>query len=199
MGGGLVLFGIGGDVSGGLFDAFSDSRSGGGGSDVIEDRIEDNKERASQPGPRQEAALADLVRDYASLASAKLTGEEPDVEGATEDYAEVVRYWERYERLADPPDPAAATYAVQAYQAVQKPERALEVAQVLAERDNSTNSYLTLMDIAAQAGNTRIRDLAASKALDLAGPGERPTVRQRIQAAKQPQTTPGTSTTPGGG
>src|ERR671914_171088 len=29
MGGGLVLFGIGGDVSGGLFDAFSD-RSGGG-------------------------------------------------------------------------------------------------------------------------------------------------------------------------
>src|ERR671914_482748 len=45
MGGGLVLFGIGGDVSGGLFDAFSDRQGGGGSNTLAEDRIE-------RPDPR---------------------------------------------------------------------------------------------------------------------------------------------------
>jgi len=35
MGGGLVLFGIGGDVSGGLFDAFKDQSSSG--NSIVED------------------------------------------------------------------------------------------------------------------------------------------------------------------
>ena len=38
MGGGLVLFGIGGNTSGGLFDAFSGG-GGGGGNDATEKRI----------------------------------------------------------------------------------------------------------------------------------------------------------------
>ena len=45
MGGGLVLFGIGGDVSGGLFDAFSDRSNSG--NDVVEERVEKSEE---QPG-----------------------------------------------------------------------------------------------------------------------------------------------------
>ena len=57
MGGGLVLFGIGGDVSGGLFDAFS---GGGGGRQRQRERsrsaIEENEERV-KANPRDEAAL----------------------------------------------------------------------------------------------------------------------------------------------
>ena len=68
MGGGLVLFGIGGDVSGGLLDAFK----GGGGSRAatapIEDRIDKQEERVERPRSN-EAALQELVRDYYSLAT----------------------------------------------------------------------------------------------------------------------------------
>ncbi|MBA3437689.1 MAG: hypothetical protein H0U14_06795, partial [Thermoleophilaceae bacterium] len=41
LGGGLVLFGIGGDVSGGLFDAFSERGGGSGnGNGIIEERVD---------------------------------------------------------------------------------------------------------------------------------------------------------------
>ncbi len=60
MGGGLVFFGIGGDVSGGLFDAFSDRSSSG--NSIVEDRIDENEEKL-ETNPNDEAALTDLIRD----------------------------------------------------------------------------------------------------------------------------------------
>src|SRR5918998_4905826 len=69
MGGGLVLFGIGGDVSGGLFDAFSDNRSGGGtDNSQLEDRIERQEQRL-KTSPGNEAVLAELVRLNHQVAS----------------------------------------------------------------------------------------------------------------------------------
>ena len=72
MGGGLVLFGIGGDVSGGLFDAFSE-RSGntGGGNDLVEKRIERNEKKVKAAPQGSEAARKALVRDYYQLAVAQ--------------------------------------------------------------------------------------------------------------------------------
>src|ERR687893_2239582 len=69
MGGGLVLFGIGGDVSGGLFDAFSDRSGNTSSDDTVEKRIERNEERVAQGGRAREAALKELVRDYYALAT----------------------------------------------------------------------------------------------------------------------------------
>ena len=40
MGGGLVLFGIGSDQSGGLFDAFSGENAGGSATEAIDERID---------------------------------------------------------------------------------------------------------------------------------------------------------------
>src|SRR5918996_1483330 len=62
MGGGLVFFGIGGDVSGGLFDAFSE-RGGGSGN-----AIDENEEKL-ETNPKNEAALKDLARDWYQLAT----------------------------------------------------------------------------------------------------------------------------------
>src|SRR4029078_2135841 len=62
MGGGLVLFGVGGDVSGGLLDAFK----GGGGSSgdsALQDQIE-KQEKRLQAHPQNEALLQALVRNY---------------------------------------------------------------------------------------------------------------------------------------
>src|ERR687894_2871728 len=67
MGGGLVLFGIGGDVSGGLFDAFSDRSGSGSASEDLQERI-DNREERLAANPQSEATLKALLRDYHALA-----------------------------------------------------------------------------------------------------------------------------------
>ena len=70
MGGGLVLFGIGGDVSGGLFDAFSDRSESGGVAPIVEKRVEANEKRLAA-APENVALLKELVRDQYSLATAR--------------------------------------------------------------------------------------------------------------------------------
>ena len=62
MGGGLVFFGIGGDVSGGLIDAFG-GRDGGGqdANSQLEERIDRQQERL-KASPQNAAILAELVR-----------------------------------------------------------------------------------------------------------------------------------------
>src|SRR5215217_1853701 len=103
MGGGLVLFGIGGDVSGGLLDAF---KGGGGpsGDSAFQDRI-DKQEQRLQANPRNEAVLQRLVRDYYSLAtSQRESGSVGFPADAKDDLRQAGTYWQRYSELADKPD-----------------------------------------------------------------------------------------------
>src|SRR3712207_7222288 len=68
MGGGLVLFGIGGDVSGGLVDAITQGSGGGdGGSDRLRDR-EETLVRRTTANPQDAAAWAELARTRSQLA-----------------------------------------------------------------------------------------------------------------------------------
>src|ERR1700754_2740003 len=71
LGGGLVLFGVGGSVSGGLLDAFKGG--GGGGSSVdraLQDRV-DREEARLATNPQNAAVLQNLVRDYYQLATSQ--------------------------------------------------------------------------------------------------------------------------------
>ncbi len=65
MGGGLVLFGIGGDVQGGILDAFTENR--GNAVEQIEDRVED-AEAATRSNPRDARAWAVLAEARYQLA-----------------------------------------------------------------------------------------------------------------------------------
>src|SRR5215210_1657940 len=103
MGGGLVLFGIGGDVSGGLLDAFK----GGGGSSgdtALNDRIDKQEERL-QKTPQNQVILQSLVRDYYSKATqtreSSATTFPPD---AKDDLRKAGAYWNRYVAAADKPN-----------------------------------------------------------------------------------------------
>src|SRR5215208_2285988 len=65
MGGGLVLFGIGGDVQGGLFDAFSQNQ--GSVSDQTKKRVED-AEKATQARPQDADAWRNRAEAQYQLA-----------------------------------------------------------------------------------------------------------------------------------
>src|SRR5688572_11998115 len=61
MGGGLVLFGIGSDQSGGLFDAFSGENSGGGSATESIDKQIDAQLAKTRANPKDAAAWAQLA------------------------------------------------------------------------------------------------------------------------------------------
>jgi hypothetical protein len=186
MGGGLVLFGIGGDVSGGLLDAF---RGGGGPSadSALEDRIDRQEERL-RANPQNQAVLANLVRDYYSLASSQReSGAVGFPDDAKDDLRQAGAYWQRYYEAADNPSPDVAGYALQIYDVggLNQPKETVRAAQVLAEQANDAPSYLRLVLYAARAGDTRTADLAGQKAVDLAPKAQQKQIEKQVEQFKK--------------
>jgi len=199
MGGGLVFFGIGGDVSGGLFDAFSDRSSSG--NSIVEDRIDEN-EKKLETDPKDAAALKDLARDWYQLAT-----QEADATGAFSDegkerLAEADAAWQSYLDL-DPknPDAALAGLMVNVYAptALNKPDEGAEAAEIVAvatPKADAAQAYLQLATFAAAAGQDRKADLAGKKAVQLAPKNQRSTVKQLVEQATQAPPPASTTTTP---
>ena len=186
MGGGLVLFGVGGSVSGGLLDAF---KGGGGPSadSAFKDQINKREERLQQ-NPQNEVILANLVRDYYSLASSQRPeGSVGFPADAKDDLQKAGSYWQRYSKLAANPSPAVAGYAIQIYDVngLNRPKQAQQAASILAKDANDTPSYLRLVSYAARAGDTRTADLAGQKAVDLAPKGQKKLIEKQIEALKK--------------
>jgi hypothetical protein len=188
LGGGLVLFGIGGEVSGGLVDAF---KGGGGGNtdSALRDRAESQEERLAK-SPQNEAVLQNLIRDYYSLATAQReSGTIGFPEESRDELRKAAGYWQRYVEAADgEPSAEAARYASLIYDAgaLNRPKEALRAAQIVAREANDVASYLNLVSIAALAKDTRTADLAATKAVDLAPKDQRKAVKREAEARKQP-------------
>ena len=196
MGGGLVLFGIGGDVSGGLFDAFKDQSSSG--NSIVEDRIDRNNDKL-ETDPKNAAALQELARDWYQLAT-----QESDATGAFTDegkerLAKSDDAWQRYLDL-DPkkPDPALAGLMVNVYgpTALNKPAEGAEAAEIVTTKQPTAQGYLQLATFAAQAGQDRKADLAGQKAIQLAPKNQRSTVKQLIEQATQAAPPASTTTQP---
>jgi hypothetical protein len=189
MGGGLVLFGIGGDVSGGLVDAF---KGGGGGSSTdsaLEDRVDKAEERLAA-NPQNAAVLQNLIRDYYSLAtSQRESGTIGFPTDARDELRKAGEYWQRYTTVVTgEPSAEAARYALQVYDvaALNRPKEAQRAAAILAQASNDVASYLRLVAYAARAGDTRTADLAAEKAVDLAPKDQRKQVKQQAEQLKKP-------------
>jgi hypothetical protein len=187
LGGGLVLFGVGSNVSGGLLDAF---KGGGGpsGDSALNSRI-DKQEKRLKASPQNEVILQSLVRDYYSRATqARQSGSgasfPPD---AKDDLRKAGGYWTRYAATADKPNPGTAGYALQIYDvgALNKPKEAAKAASILAQAGNDTASYLRLVSYAARAGDKRTADLAGQKAIDLAPKAQRKLVEKQVAALKK--------------
>lgn len=191
MGGGLVFFGIGGDVSGGLFDAFSE-RGGGGdsGNSAIEKRIDRNEERVNA-NPQSEPARRELVRDYYQLATVQTSDQDPGFPAdARDELRKAADNWQAYLALEpERVDSSLARVALQIFDptALNRPKAAQEAARVIAESENDTAGYLALVQYATLAKDTRTADLAGQKAVDLAPRAERAEVRAQVKQLKTPQ------------
>lgn len=188
MGGGLVLFGIGGEVSGGLFDAFSDRSDGGNGNSQLEQRIDRNEKRLAA-SPADEALLAALVRDNFALASGRLeSGASEYPPEAKGDLRKASTYWVRYVDAADEPSDSLARVALNIYDpgGLNQPKQAQRAMQIVAERQNTYEVYLALVQRSVTAGDTRTADLAGQKAVDLAPKDLRKQVRKQVEQLKQP-------------
>jgi hypothetical protein len=188
MGGGLVLFGVGGSVSGGLLDAFKGGGGGPSGDTQLRDRVKREEERLAK-NPQNPALLQNLVRDYYSLATSQRgSGTVGFPADAKDELRKAGQYWQRYTKtVKGDPSPEAARYALQVFDvsALNKPKEAEKAAAILAKDSNDVASYLRLVSYAALAGDTRTADLAAKKAIDLAPKAQRKQVKQQVEAIKK--------------
>ena len=188
MGGGLVFFGIGGDVSGGLFDAFSE-RSGNQSN--VDETFKERRDQAQEQlrvNPRDEDAWKALVRANFQLASSQLPqGALSYPEDARDELQASARAWERYLALdPDPLDESLARLMLQTYGqgALNQSDKLVDTAELIARSDPTSLNYVLLTQYAALAGDNRTADLAGRKAIDLAPRDQRSTVREQVEQAK---------------
>jgi hypothetical protein len=195
MGGGLVLTGVGSDAQGGLLDAFIGD--GGGGESDARKPFENQKKEADKAlatNPKDQAALATLVRANFGLAGLETEEAQGQVVGYTDKGQGYLREadaaWGRY--LATDPkriDTGLAATALQIYNSgavtPTDKERWVRPAREIAEQQNSADAYVNLFTVATQAGDVRTAGLAERKALSLTqSKDERATIKERIKSVK---------------
>jgi tetratricopeptide (TPR) repeat protein len=189
MGGGLVLFGVGGATSGGLLDAFKADSGSQNVSDVFKQRIE-KAEAAVKANPRKAAAWAELTRVRYQQAG---TGDGFDqnngvfTDKGKDELRQTEAAWNRYLALTDKPDDTVASLMVQAFgqAGLNEPDKAVSAMEIIIDNRQATAPmYVQLAALAYQAGQTRKAELASKKALELTPKDDREQIKAQLQAAR---------------
>lgn len=204
MGGGLVLFGIGGNTSGGLFDAIGGGSGSSGNTvakqiDKVEARLKTNPSDAPSWAQLARLRFSDASQTGYDQATSSFTAE------GKQELAGVRAAWQRYLTLKPAkPDANTALLMVQALgptglAANADAVKAMEI--VLAQRPETSGLYVQYATLAYAAGQSRKGDLAAAKAIQLAPKDQRAALKDNLDAAKKAVaagasgTTTGTTTT----
>jgi hypothetical protein len=190
MGGGLVLFGIGGSVSGGLIDAITNkSGSASAGLDTYRNRVTEAQRKATA-NPQDAAAWSALARARFQLASASdyydANSGQWNADGKRI-LAQASDAWERHLKVAGKkPDDGVASLMVQAYSAggLNRPADAVAAQEVITEARPKSATFARLAILAYEAGQTRKGDLASQKALSLTDKSLRPELKAQLDQAK---------------
>jgi hypothetical protein len=191
MGGGLVLFGIGGDVSGGLVDALTESNGGSTSNDSTFRNRAERATREAQANPQDPAAWAEVARTRYQYASAgefidRSTGQFTG-EGKAQ-LQQAATAWEKHLELAkNKPDDRVATVMVVAYGqgGLNEPEKAVQAQEIITEVRPKDSTFATLAVLSYQAGQTRKGDLATKEALALSDDADRESLKAELEQAKQ--------------
>ena len=192
LGGGLVLFGIGGDVQGGLFDAFRENS--GSASEQIQEKRDKDAERANAQ-PNNPALWAALAESEFQLAG-QTDGYNPNAQqpeqqftGEARRHLEAAkRAWERHLRLAgeDRVDTDVAAIMRNALVSLGDDAGAVRAQEIIIDglAEPAYGDYAQLAALAYAAGQTRKGDLAGDRAVELAPRSEREGVKAAIEQAK---------------
>jgi hypothetical protein len=190
MGGGLVFFGVGGSVGGGLLNAF-DSKGSSTSSNTFEKRVARYEQRV-KTNPRDAAAWAELARARYQETS---TGENYDQATSTftakgiAKLHEVETAWDRYVAL-NPPKPNAdvANLMVQAFgpSGLNKLDKAVGAMEIVVDTRKPATAalYGQLAQLAYLAGQTRKGDLSSAKAVQLAPKDQKQQLKQTLTSFK---------------
>ena len=199
MGIGLVGLGIGGDASGGIFDALGI----GGGSGSSEPQYQQEIDKANDAlaaNPKDEQALLTLARyEFLSGRDAddvdETTGQRTPTSESIDHYENSVDAWQRY-LATDPkkPDDDVASLAMQAYLVTIDPTSTLadrdlrklvEAAQIVADARPSYGTYSDLARYAYIAGEDEVgAEAAADAKREAVDKAQREAVDQLVKDAK---------------
>ena len=190
MGGGLVLFGIGGGgaLSGGLVDAITESNGGGSGTERYVN-AERKATAAARANPSDAALWAAAARARFNLASAGDDNVDPNTGEFTDagkrQLESASKAWEEHLKLAgDKPDSRVASLMVQAYTVLGQADKATTAQEVIALDRGSVGAYTQLALLAYQANQLRKGDLARDKALELTEPDMREALKGQFEEAR---------------
>jgi hypothetical protein len=191
MGGGLVLFGIGGGTNGGLFDAIGGSGGNSTNVDAVFQKRLDTYEARLKVNPQDPAALIGLTKLHFSNASTGENYNQTQQAYTAKGLAELraaSAAWQRY--LATKPakpDVDTANAMTQAYgplglKQYDKAVSSLEI--VIADRKETANLYAQLAILASGAKQDRKSTLAEEKALALTPKAKRKELKSAIDLEK---------------
>jgi len=178
---GFVLFGIGSDVSGGLFDGLGVGSNSTDADPALDNQIE-RAEEALAADPEDEKALLTLAQTHFLKGQNALEKDEQGqpvglTDESLSEYGEATDAWEKY-LATEPenPDDGVAPLIVQAYdfqlRSASTPgeleaalDGAVEATKVVADARPSAGSYSQLSYFAYLAGETKSAQEAEKKAL----------------------------------
>jgi hypothetical protein len=199
IGVGLVGFGIGGGLGGGgIFNAAGNSEGSGGASFASQIK---KYRKLTQTQPNNPAGWEGLAKNLLHEAGGEgyttptgtITGKGKSL------FRQASQAWIGYLGLNPPkPNPELAQLVARIYgeEGLNEPEKAVQALQIVtAERPNSAHFYAELAIFAFKAKNTRVGDLAAGKAIQLAPANERTRLKTELAEVKSHPTGGQTFTT----
>lgn len=190
MGGGLVLFGIGGATSGGLVDAISGSNSTNVDESVYKKRITAAQAKVTAD-PKNAQAWADLTRAQAQQAAVVGFNSNTGLYSAKgiAGLQTAAKSWDKYLELdAKKRDGGLARLMVAAFgaEALNEPQRAARALEVVIDaRGPSPALYSQLALLQYSTGDIRRSVLAEKQAVRLTEPARRKLLKAQIAAQRK--------------
>jgi hypothetical protein len=147
----FVGFGVGSDVTGGIFDALGIGGGNSSGSDPQFEQQIDDAQSAVDANPKSGNAAADLIGAYYASATSsgvstdQQTGQVSISEDAHNDLLHAAQAWDDYIKTKPAqPSVAAAASAVQVFQLLNEAGGAAEAQEVVANDQRSAAGYAQL-------------------------------------------------------
>jgi hypothetical protein len=183
MAGGLILFGVGSSVNGGLADVFN---SGGSTGDL--QKNVDKSQAAVAADPKSTKALENLIVDRYSLAgdpkNYNTKTQKFSAEG-TAQLKQLSKNWKAYQKLTNKPNLTTVSYVVSAYLGLQDAKGAEQAQAIIAAKQQTAANYLSLLQFALYSGDSLAASGAEIKARQLATKDQLAQVNQQIKTLKK--------------